>query len=89
VVEVTFFYKLALQRPVRLSVRINADAGLEDLKREIGTKVKVNPLCIEILEVFKHRVQKIFDRGSSIESIEQNDVLLAFEVLIPEQVSAL
>ncbi|KAF2361453.1 Zinc finger MYND-type [Trinorchestia longiramus] len=86
VVEVTFFFKLGLRSPVKLKVRVSADALVEDLKREIGRKVIVNPACIKILEVYKHRVQKIFESGSSVESIAANDVLLAFEVPIPEQV---
>lgn len=84
---VTFFYKAALRRPLRVSVRVNADSTLDHLTREIGSKVGVDASAIEIIEVFKHKVHKLFEGGhSGVECISPNDVLLAFEVLTPAQV---
>uniref|UniRef100_A0A6A7FSR5 ubiquitinyl hydrolase 1 n=2 Tax=Hirondellea gigas TaxID=1518452 RepID=A0A6A7FSR5_9CRUS len=86
VLKVVFFYRDTYKRPIRVSVSISADAVLEDFKRELGTLLKISPSCIVLLETFKHKVQKLFQRGASLASVICDDNLLAFEVITPAQV---
>lgn len=51
VIEVLFFYKDVVKRPVKVFVNLNADALLEDLQAELGAKVKVHPAGKQIISM--------------------------------------
>ena len=86
VLEVIFFHKSSSDAPTKLRVRISADALTDDLKREIGSLVSVPASNIQIIDVYKHKLQKIFQQGAPIGNVTSNDMLLAFEVMTPNQI---
>lgn len=84
-VFVVHFFALDPQSiPVKLRVRLNHDAKIQDLKEEIFKKTKVSPKNLRLLEVYNRRIYKVYGRDESLVGVTPKDQIFAFEVLDKE-----
>nr|XP_037271487.1 ubiquitin carboxyl-terminal hydrolase 19-like [Rhipicephalus microplus] len=67
--------------PVKLRVRLNHDAKIQDLKEEIFKKTKVSPKNLRLLEVYNRRIYKVYGSEESLVGVNPKDQIFAFEVL--------
>uniref|UniRef100_A0A1I7WXG7 ubiquitinyl hydrolase 1 n=1 Tax=Heterorhabditis bacteriophora TaxID=37862 RepID=A0A1I7WXG7_HETBA len=76
-----YFWSLdPLLKPVKVTVQYSTDGTIQDLLTALSDLVRVPSKSLRLLEVFSHRIQKVFlptDRASDICS---GDVLYAFQV---------
>lgn len=81
-VVVHFFRREPDQVPIKLYLRLNQDARVEDLKEEIFRKTKVLPKNLRVLEVYNRKIYKVFNRDDdSLMDITPKDLIFAFETL--------
>ncbi|CAN8025440.1 unnamed protein product [Ixodes persulcatus] len=70
------------QVPIKLRLRLNQDARVEDLKDEIFKKTHVSPRNLRLLEVYNRKIYKVFNRDDdSLMDITPKDLIFAFEIL--------
>ncbi|XP_029838592.3 ubiquitin carboxyl-terminal hydrolase 19 isoform X1 [Ixodes scapularis] len=70
------------QVPIKLCLRLNQDARVEDLKDEIFKKTHVLPKNLRVLEVYNRKIYKVFNRDDdSLMDITPKDLIFAFEIL--------
>lgn len=86
VIQVIFFWKDPYQRPKKFFIRVLANAAVEELKEELCDRTGVQVSCIQVFEMFKSKIHKIFAKGSTLSSVIPSDTLMAFEVYSPQQV---
>lgn len=80
-VKQIFFFPLH-SRPIQVSVEINKNASFMALKEYICKRVKVDPKRTVLVEIYKHRIYKMFDDNASIsdERIQDGDSIALYEV---------
>ncbi|CAN8001409.1 unnamed protein product [Ixodes hexagonus] len=79
---VHFYRRQPDQVPIKLRLRLNQDARVEDLKDEIFRKTQVLPKNLRVLEVYNRKIYKVFNRDDdSLVDITPKDLIFAFEVL--------
>lgn len=83
---VQFFSLDPQSTPVKLRVRLNHDAKVQDLKEEIFKKTNVSPKNLHVLEVYNRRIYKVYGKEESLVGVTPKDQLFAFEVLDKEAV---
>ncbi|KAK8757004.1 hypothetical protein V5799_000296 [Amblyomma americanum] len=81
---VNFFSLDPQSMPVKLRVRLNHDAKVQDLKEEIFKKTNVSPKNLHVLEVYNRRIYKVYGKEESLVGVTPKDQLFAFEVLDKE-----
>ncbi|EEC16544.1 ubiquitin specific protease, putative, partial [Ixodes scapularis] len=68
------------QVPIKLRLRLNQDARVEDLKDEIFKKTHVSPKNLRVLEVYNRKIYKVFNRDDdSLMDITPKDLIFAWE----------
>lgn len=86
IIQVIFFWKDPYQKPKKFFIRVCADAGVEELKNELSELTEVQPNCIQVFEMFKSKIHKIFVKQASLSSVVPSDTLMAYEVYSQHQV---
>lgn len=86
VVQVIFFWKDPYQKPKKFFIRVPANAAIEELKQELFERTGVQVSSIQVFEMFKSKIHKIFAKNSTLSSVVPSDTLMAFEVYNPQQV---
>ncbi|XP_068242190.1 ubiquitin carboxyl-terminal hydrolase 19-like [Palaemon carinicauda] len=86
VIQVIFFWKDPNQKPKKYYIRFAANASVEELKFELCERTGVQASCIQVFEMFKSKIHKIFNKGASLASVVPTDALMAYEVYNEAQV---
>ncbi|CAI4232242.1 unnamed protein product [Auanema sp. JU1783] len=68
------------KKPIKLSLRYSVDGVLDDLSKLISEVVNVSPQQIRLIEVFGHRIQKVFDGTEKLTELCSGIVIYAFEL---------
>ncbi|KAK3877709.1 hypothetical protein Pcinc_017596 [Petrolisthes cinctipes] len=84
-IQVIFFWKDPYQKPKKFFIRVPANASIEELKNELCDRTGVTSMCIQVFEMYKSKIHKIFSKGSSLSSVVPSDTLMAFEVYNRQQ----
>merc|ERR1739838_785177 len=85
-VTVIFFWKDPYTKPKKFYIRIPSDATVEELKRELCERTNVSSSCMQVFEMFKSKIHKIFAKGATLGSVVPTDALMAYEVYNEHQV---
>ncbi|KAK7077081.1 Ubiquitin carboxyl-terminal hydrolase 19 [Halocaridina rubra] len=86
VIQVIFFWKDPNQKPKKFYIRLSANAVVEELKYELCERTGVQASSIQVFEMFKSKIHKIFGKGASLAPVVPTDALMAYEVYSEVQV---
>ncbi|XP_022081402.1 ubiquitin carboxyl-terminal hydrolase 19-like [Acanthaster planci] len=84
VLPVFFFSKDYYRKPVKYVVALSTDATVEELKSAVAKKTGVQAINLRVFEMYRNRVQKIFNKASSLSSVSNTDIIFVCEVLSKE-----
>ncbi len=84
VLPVYFFSKDYYRKPVKYVVALSMDATVDELKSIMAEKTNVQAVNLRVFEMYRSKVQKIFDKASSLSTVSNNDIIFVCEVLSRE-----
>ena len=84
-IHVVFFWRNTEIQPKKFSLRLSADATIDELKHQLSNRTRVLSTCIQVLDEGKSKIHKIFNRGASLSSVMSSEVLFAFETISEHQ----
>ncbi|XP_033646782.1 ubiquitin carboxyl-terminal hydrolase 19-like [Asterias rubens] len=84
VLPVYFFSKDYYRKPVKYVVTLSMDATVDELKSIMADKTHVQAVNLRVFEMYRSRVQKIFNKASSLSTVSNNDIIFVCEVLSRE-----
>ncbi|KAK6734014.1 hypothetical protein RB195_017656 [Necator americanus] len=69
-----------LLKPLEITVQYSSEGTIQDLLGALSEVVRVPSKALRLVEVFSHRIQKIFSPSDKTSDICSGDVLYAFQV---------
>ncbi|EPB73902.1 MYND finger [Ancylostoma ceylanicum] len=69
-----------LLKPLEITVQYSSEGTIQDLLGALSEVVRVPTKALRLVEVFSHRIQKIFSPSDKASEICSGDVLYAFQV---------
>lgn len=71
-------------KPIKITVRYNADGKMSEMLSAIGHMVNVSAKALKIIEVSNHRIARFFSPDDNASHILSNDVIYAFQLHDPD-----
>ncbi|GAB6020042.1 Ubiquitin carboxyl-terminal hydrolase 19 [Chamberlinius hualienensis] len=81
-IPVVFFFLDYARRPVKYYAKLSQTAKVEDLKEILSKEFDVSLAKISVFEVYRNKIHRYIGKGQTMESIEPNDTIFAFETCI-------
>jgi ubiquitin carboxyl-terminal hydrolase 4/11/15 len=84
---VTFFPLRGTETPVKYGVKLPKYGNIADLKATLSDLCRVPADGLVVTEVYNYRFFKKFNDGDAVDSIQDRDIIHAYEIFIPTEES--